>query len=182
MQPIVRTASALIRGFGSSQSWKSRSVIKITSVICMWSWQTSESLQHHQCRINSDRKLMPITNLSLQTRTSFWSQSFYCNVHAGSCLDEAVDGHDGHVWLALSIVHQVEVDQLLQLQIVCLHAVHHIREQRAESRVQSGFVKVIQNVLLNAFRDSDLPNILANSHGSNDLLHCLFSLLLLLIV
>lgn len=32
------------------------------------------------------------------------------------------------------------------------------------------------------FKFSSVPDILANSHGSNDLFHCLFSLLLLLIV
>lgn len=53
----------------------------------------------------------------------------------GNCnLDEGVDGHDGHVGLALGVVHQVEVDQLLQLQVVRLHAVHHVREQRAAQR------------------------------------------------
>lgn len=45
-------------------------------------------------------------------------------------LDERVDRHDGHVRLALSIVHQVQIHQLFQLQIVGLHAVHHIGEQR----------------------------------------------------
>lgn len=53
-----------------------------------------------------------------------------------SCLDKAVDGHDGHIRLALGVVHQVEVNQLLQLQVVCLHAVHHIWEQRTDSKAQ----------------------------------------------
>ncbi len=35
-------------------------------------------------------------------------------------LDEGVDGHDGHLRLGLGVVHQVEVHQLLQLQVVSL--------------------------------------------------------------
>ena len=43
-------------------------------------------------------------------------------------LDKRVDGHDGHVGLALGVVHQVEVDELLELQIIRLHAVDDVRE------------------------------------------------------
>ena len=45
-------------------------------------------------------------------------------------LDEGVDGHDGHVRLTLGVVHEVEIDELLQLQVVGLHAVDDVREQR----------------------------------------------------
>lgn len=44
-------------------------------------------------------------------------------------LYEGVDCHDSHIWLTLGIVHQVEVNQLLQFQVVCLHAVDNIWEQ-----------------------------------------------------
>lgn len=44
-------------------------------------------------------------------------------------LDKGVNSHDGHVWLTLGIVHQIEVDQLFQFQIVRLHAVHNIWKQ-----------------------------------------------------
>ena len=45
-------------------------------------------------------------------------------------LDKGVDCHDGHVWLRLGVVHQVQVHQLLQFLVVRLHAVDHIGEQR----------------------------------------------------
>jgi len=44
-------------------------------------------------------------------------------------LDESVDRHDGHVRLRLGVVHQVEVDELLELQVVCLHAVDHVGKE-----------------------------------------------------
>lgn len=49
-------------------------------------------------------------------------------------LDKRVNSHDGHVRLALGIVHQVEVDQLFQLQVVRLHAVYNIWEECAGGR------------------------------------------------
>ena len=48
--------------------------------------------------------------------------------------DECVDGHDSHVGLALGVVHQVQVDKLLQFQVVGLHAVNHVREQGARKK------------------------------------------------
>lgn len=48
-----------------------------------------------------------------------------------SYLHKAVDSHNGHVWLAFGVVHQVQIHQLLQLQVVSLHAVHNIRKERA---------------------------------------------------
>ena len=46
-------------------------------------------------------------------------------------LGEGVDSQDGEVGLRLGVVHEIEIHQLLQLQIVSLHAVDHIRKQRA---------------------------------------------------
>ena len=46
-------------------------------------------------------------------------------------LGEGVDGQDGEVRLRLGIVHKVEVDQLLQLKVVCLHTVDHVRKEGA---------------------------------------------------
>ena len=46
-------------------------------------------------------------------------------------LGESVHGKDGQVWLRLGVVHEIEVDELLQLQVVRLHTVHHVRKQRA---------------------------------------------------
>lgn len=139
-----------------------------------------------------------------------------------SCLDKAVDSHDGHIRLALGVVHQVEVNQLLQLQVVCLHAVHYIWEQRTEKQndlvrsqceasklpftsraTQSSKVLLETNAMCpnicnftklnyfklfiyvvgnSQFKLYTVPDILANSHGCDDLFHRLFSLLLLLIV
>ncbi len=48
------------------------------------------------------------------------SQSSYEWVWVFAVLDECGDGHDGHVRLTLGVVHQVEVDELLQLQVVGL--------------------------------------------------------------
>lgn len=55
-----------------------------------------------------------------------------------SYLHKAVDCHDGHVRLALGVVHEVQVDQLLQLQVISLHAVHYIREQGAGGGEKEG--------------------------------------------
>ena len=46
-------------------------------------------------------------------------------------LRECVDSQDGQVWLRLGVVHQVEIDKLLQLEVVCLHAVHHVSKEGA---------------------------------------------------
>lgn len=48
-----------------------------------------------------------------------------------SYLHKAVDSHNGHVWLTFGVVHQVQIHQLLQLQVVSLHTVHNIRKERA---------------------------------------------------
>lgn len=58
-------------------------------------------------------------------------------------LNERVDGHDGHIGLRLGVVHQVQIDQLLQLEVVRLHAVDDVREERG--------------------------NVLANRHAGDDL-------------
>lgn len=51
------------------------------------------------------------------------------NFNSNSHLDKAVNGHDGHVRLTLGIVHKVQVNQFLQLQVISLHAVYHIWKQ-----------------------------------------------------
>ena len=71
------------------------------------------------------------------------SQSPNERVGIFAVLDEGVDGHDGHVRLTLGVVHQVEINQLLQFEVVRLHAVRDIRKESA--------------------------NIFANGHGRNDL-------------
>lgn len=47
-------------------------------------------------------------------------------------LYKGVNSHDSHVWLTLGIVHQVEVDQFFQFQVIRLHAVDDVREQSTE--------------------------------------------------
>ena len=47
-------------------------------------------------------------------------------------LDKCIDCHNCHVRLWLGIVHEVQVHQLFQLQVVCLHTVDHIRKERTE--------------------------------------------------
>lgn len=49
-------------------------------------------------------------------------------------LNKGVHSHDGHVWLTLSVVHQVEVDQLFQFQVVRLHTIHNIWEQSTKKK------------------------------------------------
>lgn len=57
---------------------------------------------------------------------NLWQTEFY--------LHKGVNSHDSHVRLTLGIVHQIEVDQLFQFQIVSLHAVHNIWEQSTEKK------------------------------------------------
>ena len=49
-------------------------------------------------------------------------------------LNERIDSHDGHVGLTFSIVHQIEINEFLQLQVVRLHTVHHVGEEGAASK------------------------------------------------
>ena len=44
-------------------------------------------------------------------------------------LDKGVHSHDGQVRLRLCVVDEVQVHQLLQLQVLCLHAIHNVREE-----------------------------------------------------
>lgn len=53
-------------------------------------------------------------------------------------LGESVDGENGQIGLRLSVVHEVEVDKLLELQVVCLHAVDHISKEGAGGGWRSG--------------------------------------------
>jgi len=43
--------------------------------------------------------------------------------------DKCVDGHDRHVGLTLGVVHQIQIDKLLELKIVRLHAIYDVRKQ-----------------------------------------------------
>ena len=54
------------------------------------------------------------------------------------CLGEGVNSEDGQIGLRLGVVHEIEVDQLLQLKVVGLHAIHHIRKQRANTGRKEG--------------------------------------------
>uniref|UniRef100_A0A6B0UVI6 Uncharacterized protein n=1 Tax=Ixodes ricinus TaxID=34613 RepID=A0A6B0UVI6_IXORI len=67
---------------------------------------------------------------------------------------KCVHSHYSHIRLTLCVVHEVQVHQFLQLQVVRLHAVHHVGEESAD--------------------------IFSNCHRSDDLFYC-FSLLLLLV-
>lgn len=67
-------------------------------------------------------------------------------------LHEGIHSKDGKVWVTLCIVDEIQIHQLLELQIFGLHAVDHICKQHR--------------------------HILANSHSCNDLLHCIFLLVL----
>lgn len=58
-----------------------------------------------------------------------WSSEHPAPHQASTYLHKGVDGHDGHVGLTLGIVHQVQVYQLFQLQVVRLHTVHHVGEE-----------------------------------------------------
>ena len=112
--------------------------------------------------------------------SSLRKRSYHCThrqcanerIRIFAILDERVDGHDGKIGLTLGIVHQVEVDELLQLQIVRLHAVDNVGKESAV-------------IMLNVGRTSEahlLPDILAYCHARDDLLHSLTLLLLLLAV
>jgi hypothetical protein len=67
-------------------------------------------------------------------------------------LDKGVYSKYCQVWLALCIVDQVEVDQLLQLQVLCLHTIHNICEKHG--------------------------HVLAHRHGRNDFLDSILLLIL----
>ena len=53
--------------------------------------------------------------LHSDTTHSPHSKSTDQGVRVLAILDEGVDGHDGHIWLRLGVVHQVQVNKLLQL-------------------------------------------------------------------
>lgn len=64
----------------------------------------------------------------------------WCNYDLG----KSVDCQDSKIRLRFGVIHQVQVNQFLQLQIISLHAVDHVCKQRTD--------------------------IFSNSHASNDLL------------
>ena len=51
--------------------------------------------------------------------------------HWHTDLDEGIDRHDGHVGLGFGVIHQVEVDEFLQLRVARLHTVNDVREEGA---------------------------------------------------
>jgi hypothetical protein len=105
-------------------------------------------------------------------------------------LDERVDGHNRHVRLRLGVVHQVQVDQLLQLQIVGLHAVDHVREQgrhvlahRHAGNDLKSEKPGVKNCVINAIVCQNFgKTIVANSWHSAQNTHFLDSLLFLLLL
>ena len=69
-------------------------------------------------------------------------------------LHKGVDSHDGHVGLTLGIVHQVEIHQLLQFQIVRLHTVHYIWKERTEEREREGELILVPRCWIRTQRKS----------------------------
>ena len=45
-------------------------------------------------------------------------------------LNEGVDGENRQVRVALGIIHDVEVHELLELEVLRVHALHNIGEER----------------------------------------------------
>jgi len=86
-------------------------------------------------------------------------------------LGEGVDSEYGEVGLRLGVVHEVEVDQFLELQVVSLHAVHHIGEQGAGETRSEGNGGLLPSA--NGKELGSLPDVLSNGHACNNLLHCL---------
>lgn len=56
-----------------------------------------------------------------------WSQEF--SLDARTNLNECIDRHDCHIGLRFCIVHQIQVNQFFQLQIIRLHTVNDIGKQ-----------------------------------------------------
>lgn len=54
-----------------------------------------------------------------------------------SNLNECIDSHDSQIWLTLGIVHEIKIDELLQLNVIGLHAIHDIREERTAILITS---------------------------------------------
>ena len=46
-------------------------------------------------------------------------------------LGKSVDCQNGQIWLRFSIIHEIQVNQFLKLQIVRLHTIDDIRKQGA---------------------------------------------------
>jgi hypothetical protein len=69
------------------------------------------------------------TRYNVRARARDWLRRYAELCAKESNLDEGVDGHDGEVRLCFGVVDAVQVHELLQLQVVRLHAVHHVREE-----------------------------------------------------
>ena len=61
-----------------------------------------------------------------------WQRGEAGGGRGGACLDKGVHGEDGEVGLALGVVDQVEVHELLQLDVPRLDAVEHVGEQHRD--------------------------------------------------
>lgn len=68
-------------------------------------------------------------------------------------LNKSVDSQNGQVRIALSIIHDIEVHQLLELEILRVHALDHIGEEHG--------------------------HVLSDRHGGDHLLHAILLLVLL---
>ena len=71
-----------------------------------------------------------------------------CSSH----FDKSVDSEDSEVRLALGVIHQIQIHQLLELQVVCLHAVHHIGKKSAGGfnvqKIMTFYLSFFENVVL----------------------------------
>lgn len=100
--------------------------------------QSQISKENWQCRVLSGR----CKNIKCR-RTK---------VHHSSYLHKRINCQNRKVRLALSVIYQIQIDKLFELQILCLHTVDNICEQRW--------------------------NIFAHSHSSNHLFNSIFSFVL----
>lgn len=56
-----------------------------------------------------------------------------CNCNSKTTnLDKCVDGQDRQFGLCFGIVHQVQIHQFLELNVVCLHILQDVRKQAAD--------------------------------------------------
>ena len=54
---------------------------------------------------------------------------------------KGIDSHDSHIWLRLSVVHEIKVHKFLQLQIIGLHTIDDIRKQSTINQIKSNYKK-----------------------------------------
>lgn len=61
-------------------------------------------------------------------------------------LDKCIHSHYRHIRLWFSVIHQIQIHEFLQLQVIGLHTIHYIRKQR-------------RHILANRHRSYDLESI-----------------------